>query len=950
MSAPAFDLRATAWLESLNDQVPVDGLVRVNGYDPVGRPATEVAVIEKAAAYGAHAVFFEAGRNGREGQAQAFVFVSDGPANDPSFALLHQRLWSWGGVPLVYRRTPSLVQLFRCAHRPDFIGSGGELKCNPFETLRIGAEISALEAWWDAERLRNGTIWDDAETARKLLSADQSAHRKLVTAVRNLDGKLKASAVLSAGLRRRLLILSLLVAYLDQRGALPERFFSRFRPEADRFPQVLADGSALLDMLEELEGLFNGDVFALDNAEKDEIRQSAELVEFSRMIEAREEKSGQRTLWALYSFRDLPVEVISHIYELFVTDPSTSVYTPPAMVRLILDEVLDEPRIDRLIDRREVLLDPACGSGVFLVEAFKRLVLHWRSKNGWARPSVNVLRDLLGLIHGVDLEDGAIELATFSICLAMCDALTPEQILATPKLFPKLRDAQLQNGCFFERRRAKSLPKKVGVVVGNPPFESKLKTEGANKACADYEAAEGQLADRQVAYLFLHEAVQLLQPGGALGMLQQYNLLYNSNSAQVRIALLRRWDVREVLDFVSVRGMFRADTKVLAVIVHATEPPEDRAILHAVFRRTSRAEAEQRFDIDYYDLHWLPRHAVLSDRSPDMWRANLLGGARTYSLVRRLRSLPTLEAFAESRGWDFGEGFSVGSRPTSRSAEHLYDQLLLPSDALSLEGVDESRMEVVDRHPIEWPRTAARFTPPMLLVREQENLPHVLWDRHFLTYKNKIVGFAGRDVQELAMVDRWLARNAVPLRAYAAAISLRMFTQKATTLSSKDIFALPFDPVNADVGMSDNEMLVATDIVEHYRDFVRLGSSSALAKTEGADAADEFARIFCRQINALYRDVPLRSLGHRSWPGILCLAFAFGDGEVDWGGTDELRGRLDALLREQRGAALSMTRIARIYDGNFVFLLKPDRLRYWLPSSALRDSDDTLADLRAQGF
>jgi hypothetical protein len=32
------------------------------------------------------------------------------------------------------------------------------------------------------------------------------------------------------------------------------------------------------------------------------------------------------------------------------------------------------------------------------------------------------------------------------------------------------------------------------------------------------------------------------------------------------------------------------------------------------------------------------------------------------------------------------------------------------------------------------------------------------------------------------------------------------------------------------------------------------------------------------------------------------------------------------------------------------FLLKPDRFRYWLRSIALRDADETLADLRAQGF
>ena len=71
---------------------------------------------------------------------------------------------------------------------------------------------------------------------------------------------------------------------------------------------------------------------------------------------------------------------------------------------------------------------------------------------------------------------------------------------------------------------------------------------------------------------------------------------------------------------------------------------------------------------------------------------------------------------------------------------------------------------------------------------------------------------------------------------------------------------------------------------------------------------------------------------------------------MDWRGADELQDKIDGLLKEQKSETLRVTRIARIYDGNFVFLLKPDRLRYWLRSVALRDADETLADLRAQGF
>lgn len=939
---------APQWLVDIDSPgVRPNGLVRTAGYDRTTRPAAEVAVMERAIEYGAHAVFFEATDDGGNGAAQAFVFVTDGGAEaDAEFAELHQRLWSWGGVPLAYRRSPGVVQLFRCAHKPDF-AVRGRLVCRPHDTLSIGAEVAAAEAWWDAARIRNGTLWDDPETAGDLLSADESAHRRLVLAVGKLHEQLGDDRVLSPHLRRRLLILSLLIAYLDQRRALPEGFFAKCLPGAATLAEVMADGPALLRMLQRLKRLFNGDVFEIGNADRDEIAASTELGRFSRFIEARQEPSGQMTLWALYSFRDLPVEVISHVYELFVTDPSVSVYTPPALVRLVLDEVLDDARLDRIVDGDEVVLDPACGSGVFLVEAFKKAVLRWRARNYWAQPDPDTLRGLLGRMHGVDCEAGAIELAAFSLCVAMCDALTAEQIRSTPELFPKLRDQGLLHSCFFEAGEAKRLSDRVGVVVGNPPFKSELETAGAIRAYDRYVERHGQLPDLQVAYLFLHEAMQALASGGTLGMLQQYNLLYNEKPG-FRRRFLSSWNVREVLDFVSVRGLFTKDTKVVVVVAVAEPAPEEGTVLHAVFRRTARAVANQRFDIDHYDLHRISRRALAADPTPDPWRSNLLGGPRTYALVKRLRAMPTLEAHARRMEWDFGEGFIEGRRGVERDAEHLYGRPLLPSAALTGRGIDARRLTTVERRPIEGPRTAARFTAPMLLIREHGDLPHILLGSGYLTYKNKIVGLAAKDVRELEPIARWLDAERPTLRAYAAAISLRMLHQKATTLSCRDIYDLPYDPERG-LDLSPNERLVAADLVDCWIEFVRLGSGSALANIDGSGAVDEFARIVCAQISAVYRSTPLRPAGHALLSGTICQAFVFGDGEVDWSGTEGLRGRLDALLTEHRGTSLSVTRIARVYDGTFVFLLKPDRLRYWLPSTALRDADDILADMRAQG-
>lgn len=942
------------WLVDLDvstQGLAVDGLVSVKGYRRDGRPPEEVAMMEKAAAYEAHAVFFEAGRNGRAPVAQAFIFISDGPADDPAFAAMHQRLWSWGGVPLLYRKTPGLVQLFRCAHKPDFISSTGETVCRPFKILKLAANISD-DPWWDASRLRNGTLWDDPAVCKAMLSASKSAHKRLIDAVRQLNTDLNEEGILKKHLRRKLLILSLLIAYLEERGVFTSDYFGQFQRGATRFFEVLANGKALVKLLGALEERFNGHVFVLDDADRDALKGSSQLARFAKLVEGREEPSGQLTLWQLYSFKDLPVELISHIYQIFVTDSDSSVYTPPFLVRLMLDEALSWARLDQLQEKNEIILDPSCGSGVFLVEAYKRLVLHWRSKNDWKRPGVNVLKALLKKVHGIDLEAGAVELAAFSLCLALCDALEPETIRASIKLFPPLAGKTLHHSCFFEAKERRLVKEPIGVVTGNPPFTSSLGTPGAERSYQRYETEHGSLPDKQLAYLFLHEAMQMVAEGGVLSLLQQYNLLYNQGSLGFRRTFISKWDVRELLDFISVRGLFQkggADTKVVVVLAEASTPPTDRKILHATFRRSGRIDAEQGFDIDYYDLHWLPRQLVLS--KDGVWRADLLGGGRVLGFVDRMKEFRTLEQFAETRGWDYGEGYIAGGQNISRPAAHIVGKPFLPSDALTSDGIDVAAITKAAKQPIEGPRSAKRFTPPMLLVRENMDLPHDIWEKHYLTFKAQLVGLCAppQDRDLVRRAGAWLKDVKRPLQAYVAAISPSLFSRRATAVCADEILALPY-PENGGLDLSTNEQVLVDDIVDYYRDLIRLGEDSTAMRSSGTGALPRFNGIFVQQINAIYRKNPLKALPAQTWPGVICQPFAFGNGNVDWSGTDELKGKLDALLHEQKGTALHVTRIARIYDHNFIFLLKPDRLRYWLRSVALRDADETLSDLRAQGF
>ena len=933
----------------------IDGLVAVAGEAWRGADPAQVTVMETAARYGADYVFFRAPSATHPAIAEALVYVDDA-LSDEEFAQLHRRLWSWGGVPLVYRKRRGRVDLLRCAHRPDFVSSDGQVRYSVFRTLNLLTDIDRnveVDPWWDISMIREGSLWDDPAVCEKLLSADKAAQRLLLQAIADRERDLDEQHVLPSSLRRRLLVLSLLIAYLEDRRVLGADVFARCKRGAQSFFEVLGDGPGLVALLAELETWFNGDVFTLSDSDRNTILASRHLGRFATLVEGRTERSGQMSLWRMYSFQDLPVEMISHVYQHFVKDDTRgAVYTPPFLVRLMLAEALGWERLDRMADREEAVLDPACGSGVFLVEAYKRLITHWRSRNGWAQPDIDTLRRLMHRVRGVDVNADAIELAAFSLCLALCEALEARTIKASTKLLPKLRGTVLHEACFFAQKNAGKLGNDVGAVLGNPPFQSKLSTASAEASYDAYTREHGALPDKQIAYLFLHESLGLLQPGGVLCLLQQYNLLYNISprASAFRQGLFERWDIREILDFISIRGLFgegAADTKVVAVVAEAQPPPPGRRVLHAVFRRTGRVVAQRGFDLDYYDLHWLTRSQRLDD--PTLWRCGLIGGGRVNDFVARMRTMRTLGAFAEERNWDVGEGFIAGGSRVNpnRSTDHVVGKRFLPSEALTADGVDEAQITTVPKRPIEKPRSERRFTAPMLLIREHMDLYSHIVPSGYLTYPDQIVGVCApkADSGRLRQVKAWLDAEIRPLRAYVAATSAKV--QKATAVMAADIKALPY-PSSGALDLTPNEWVIVDDIVDYYRDFIRLGQKSAMFRRCNDAELVSFCEVYARQVNAFYPG--LHPLAAYRWQGTVCQPFVFGAGEVDWSGVEGLRRRLARLLEERHHGALLVRRVARIFDGRFIFLLKPDRLRYWLRSAALRDADETLAELRLQGL
>jgi hypothetical protein len=951
---------------------PLDGLVPVRGPASAEDPHERAILLQAAAFQHIDYVFFRRfkdaqGRAVRSSQVAAYVVDNSRQRlTEHDLANLHHQLWLHGVAPLVYVAWPTRVDVLSCARKPDFWevkDDQAKVRYQPAEsvhgadespeqTLATAAEISdqlAKRRRFSAYRLAEGTFWEDPAN-QKLAKDDAAAHRSLIQAIVEADKELDGA---KKPLRRRLLVLMVLIKYLEDREVFPPGHFGHFHAGARSFRDILREGTVeeVTRLLRYFETKFNGDVFSLgDDGEQ---LTPTELRRFARLVEA-ETLGGQQHFWELFSFAHIPVEVISRLYQRFVTGHG-AVYTPPFLASLLLDQVMPY----EVMTGKEKVLDPACGSGIFLVGAFKRLVIHWRSRHRWRKPTADELKEILARsIYGVELEPGAVDLTAFSLALAVCDALEPPVIWNSLKL-DKLRERSLREGDFFDTAtRADSAdhawPNKFDVVVGNPPFESKL-TSAAKAVDKARPKDQPKLPDRQAAYLFLEQSLLSLAPGGSLCLIQPHGLLYNSKPAAFRQYLMSLARLDSVLDFVSMRGMYEgADPKTIAW--HAVrEPLANRPVNHLTFRRTYSAAERIVFEIDHYDWHVISQQQA--KENPFIWRIGLLGGGRLHEISERLREMPTLGDFVRKQGaeWDYGEGFISGKKGKLLSAPFLTGKPLLRSRAFTNTGINRALVgpdkATVTETRFKSPYTELRYSPPLVLFKAHDSFPVEFWDEYFLAYRAKVIGIHAPE-KDKAKLQSLFETFKAHRRLYQFCCGLngtQAWTGRATTPLKQGFDVLPFPDDPSELDLAFWEDALKEDVLGYMANFIRLGQDSdLLKKAANEDQIREYSFLYVRMLGSLYRN--LKAADAVRLNGLIAKPFYFGDRpDVSWLGKD-CEDALHRLIYDESRESLRTVRVVRYYDGNVILIVKPDRLRYWIRSTAIRDADDTLIDLRDQGW
>lgn len=513
-------------------------------------------------------------------------------ANDESEAKeIHRRVWSQGLVPHLVIATDTRVWLCQ-----GFAFSSTAWKQFAVELTAV-ADLTSVDrrhplAPLAASSIRSSMAWRD-----KARAGDEFVDERLLRSLAELSiafsrpapGRGELEPVATNALIARLLYFYFLV---DRQFVTPARL------AAWKLDDITIGGDtdwsfpATQNLFGRLDEVFNGSIFPMKAAHEKGI-EASHINDLRRVLRHGGHLHADGNLqfgFLDYDFASIRTETLSAIYEMFLRNEDADAgnrfgafYTPPYLADYSLDRLEDEIPLTEGVR----VLDPAAGSGVFLVGAYRRIVEATLPAGRTHLPLPRLHKLMTGCIFGVELNDTACHVAAFSLYLTMLDYLDPADaddyaawpvVVGRPRLFPPMLTdsaagpANIRAGDFFS---ATADGIECDAVVGNPPWVQLPKLGSVHAiAYAQRHKDEAPIGDKQAAELFAWKLLnEHLIEGGVLSLLLPLKSLVNRYSDPFTAALRERTEIVGISDLAHLRYvLFRRSAARSAGIGHAEKP------------------------------------------------------------------------------------------------------------------------------------------------------------------------------------------------------------------------------------------------------------------------------------------------------------------------------------------------------------------------------------------
>ena len=460
--------------------------------------------LEFAEILGATAVYFKYYDDNRFCVPQVYFYDnSNGIYDKNKIAEIHRNVYSSNQVALIVFIDKTSINFFNT--KKPIKESQNEISndnCKIKESSLNEDKLKLLKLFFSAKKLNTGIFWESKETSIHFLK-NTSAYEKLV----DILSKIKIGFVkeftkngLKKDFAEDLLFKCILIKYLEENGKVEsEKFYKKHNLEYKSLNELLTNKKTF-DLFTSLENHFNGGVFEIypkdelgnidliEKEKRESYLKNNSLAILAEHLDGYLSNGDQKSLWQEYSFKFMPIELISNFYEEFIQkdiDKNTgTVYTPSHLVNLLIDECLPISLKEQDLNENVKLADVSCGSGIFITTAFKRLVQRLRIKkwvelgkpNYLPNPTLKEVKAILNKnIFGVDLHPTAVKLTKFSLQLALCQ-LVPKDELWTwneDRVFKDLENKNIFHKDFFDfltEIEYRKFHNSFDLIIGNPPF------------------------------------------------------------------------------------------------------------------------------------------------------------------------------------------------------------------------------------------------------------------------------------------------------------------------------------------------------------------------------------------------------------------------------------------------------------------------------------------------
>lgn len=648
-----------------------------------------------------------------------FKYEPETPSDD-EVAQWRRTVWNKGFVPLLWVVSPETICLYNGFGRPRKEGDADKNRL--LRTFRrIEKDLDELDSIAGRLAMETGEFWRRERRVNRRTSVD----RQLLSDLARLEHDLTTDG-LDRPIAQGLIGRSIFTQYLIDREIVTSgRLEHKYGHET--LADILRDRPATEQLFNWLRERFNGDMFPSGGVSPPDKRYLNRVADF---LDAIDPGSGQLTFFP-YRFDVIPVELISSIYEQFAhsdkpknsAKPETSTnmdvfYTRLSLVSLVLDEVMQG------LTGEETVLDLACGSGIFLVEALRRLV---DLRSGGDSPNRETVRSTLyNQIYGVDISAPAVQVAAFSLYLAALELdPTPEE---APKFEPLIGNTLIVGDAWHVEETSagrdalteQGNPKTFDLIVGNPPWSYPGKSGRAARQSTN--TGNDSPAPRGVSLDFAHQSLRFASDETRFGLVLSA-VQFFSRSSTGRAAshdLIERLSPVTLVNLSHQSSWLFAHSKSPAIVLFARHRRSDSNQINAVRVPWSPSGAQTHtFEISRDDVVTLP----LAEwrRKPEFLKAAFFGLRRDLALLEKLTSdYASLGSRFEELGTKLRMGLIVGNR--SQDSSFLHGLPLIKKESIGSFSVPED-LPLYEDKQAQWPRSRGTYRAPLLLVRQSLENP-----------------------------------------------------------------------------------------------------------------------------------------------------------------------------------------------------------------------------------